>query len=84
MAIMTNGDRADAWAALMRDSRAGVWGAITKTDLRAALNAADQWMSDNSIAYNLALPTAFRAAATSAQKALLLSYVLAKRFDAGV
>lgn len=59
-------------------------GALNKSDLRAALNAADQWASDNQASYNSALPAAAQAALTSAQKAELLKFVIEKRYVEGV
>lgn len=47
--------------------------------IKAAVDAADQWADDNAAAFNAALPVAFRTTATTAQKTLLLSYVILKR-----
>jgi len=53
---------------------------VTKTDLRAAINATDQWIEDNQGAFNTALPTATRTNLTAKQKALLFFFVADKRF----
>lgn len=53
---------------------------MSKTDLAAAVAAADQWVTDNATAFNLALPQPFRGTATAAQKAALLSYVALRRW----
>lgn len=53
--------------------------AFTKAQLAAAVDAADQWVEDNASAFNLALPAAFRTAATATQKTILLAYVLWRR-----
>lgn len=53
--------------------------AFTKTDLRAAVDAADTWVDGNATAYNNALPAAFRTNATPTQKTLLLCYVAMRR-----
>ena len=55
-----------------------------RNELRAAVNAADQWVSDNQADYNTALPLTFRTDASQAQKARLLTFVLARRFLQGV
>ena len=55
---------------------------ITKSDLQAAVDAADDWANTNAASYNTALPTAFKNNATAAQKALLLAVVVLARYDA--
>ena len=86
MALLTDGDRFDIWAEFMRDRSAAhdPFGALTKVDLRAAVNAIDQWVSDNAASFNTAIPQPARAQLTTSQKALLLRFVVAKRFDSGV
>ena len=84
MAILADVDRVEIWAEFQRDisnNREGA--AFLKADLRAAVNAADQWVSDNGASYNSALPVAFRTGATAAQKARLLAWVLKMRFARG-
>jgi hypothetical protein len=53
--------------------------AFTKSDLQAAVAAADQWVEDNTASYNTALPQPFRSSATTDQKAWVLAYVLWRR-----
>lgn len=85
MAIMTTGDRAEVHAALMRDlSRVLEPCATLKADLRAAIDATDQWVSDNSAGFNAALPLAARNTLTAAQKARLFMMILQRRFLSGV
>lgn len=55
--------------------------AVTKPDLLAAVNAADQWCEDNAASFNLALPIAARTNLTAKQKAHLLAYVAIRRFE---
>lgn len=84
MAVMTSPQRAEAWADMMRemsDERETV--TIVKPDLRAALDAADQWVSDNAASFNTALPVAARNGLTATQKARLLVWVVRKRFQLG-
>lgn len=48
MAILTDAQRLNLWADLMRDVSAAREGcAITKADLKAAVDAADQWVENN-------------------------------------
>ena len=83
MAIMSDTNRSECWADFMR-TESGTYGGITKADLRAAINAADQWASDNAASYNTALPQPARAELTAAQKARLLAWVIMKRHKVGV
>jgi hypothetical protein len=78
---MVEQDRAGCWAEFMRDD--GV--AIAKGDLRAAVNALDDWFDANaSTTLNNALPVAARTGLTTTQKARLLRAVIARRYLAGV
>lgn len=53
---------------------------VTKTDLRAAVDAADAWVDSSAASFNAALPQPARAVLTADQKALLLvAVVLARR-----
>lgn len=60
-----------------------VFGALTKADVRAAVNAADAWADANAAAFNTALPQPARGALTAAQKARLLAKILLKRYSVG-
>ena len=85
MALMSDSNRAAAWAEYMRelsDEREAV-GALTKQELRTALNDIDQWVSDNAAAFNTAISQPARGVLTSAQKARLLMFVVRKRFLTG-
>jgi len=84
MADMTTVQRAQTHAELMRefsDSRTSC--SLTKLQLRAALDAADTWVSANAAAFNTALPVAARTALSATDKAKLLMFVVAKRFKVG-
>lgn len=82
MAVLSDNDRATLWAALMREiSATGQTVSITKPDLRAAVNAADQWADDNAASFNSAIPQPARSALTAQQKARLLLFVIRRRFE---
>ena len=84
MAVLLDADRVECWAGWMREVSANHEACgITKADLRAAINAADDWINTNAAAYNLALPLAARTSLTASQKARLLVLVLSKRFLRG-
>ena len=79
MAVLSNTDRADVHARWMRDYFGDI--SISKTDLRAAIDAADDWANTNAAAYNLALPILSRTNLSSRQKAAILEYVIRRRFE---
>jgi len=58
-----------------------IWDGMTKTDLQAAVNAADDWADANAASFNSALPAAFRTNANNGQKALLLALVVLARYN---
>lgn len=83
MAVLPDADRLALWADLMREiSRfSEPLGALTKADLRAALDAADGWADANASSYNTALPQPARGVLTAKQKARLLMFVIRRRFE---
>ena len=81
MAVLADGARLEVWAELMRKwSADGQAVGVTKADLRAAVNAIDDWLNTNAAALNSALPQPARGALTTAQKAILLTYVVQRRY----
>lgn len=81
MAAMSNQNRFDCWADFMRTEEAFL--GLTKAELRAAIDACDQWASDNAAAFNTAIPQPARSALTATQKARLLSLIIRKRYTTG-
>lgn len=53
---------------------------FTRAQLKATVDAVDQWCSDNAASFNSALPQPFRGQATAQQKAALLASVALRRF----
>lgn len=84
MAVLSNQDRAaiDRYTQrnLPRDAGAG-FGALSVADLRAAINAIDDWAEANQASFNTAIPQPARGLLTAKQKAVLLKYVIDKRAD---
>lgn len=81
MAVLSDAERAAIWADVMRqlsDAREPV--AITKAELRAAVDALDTFLDTNAGAINAAIPQPARSSLTTAQKARLLAYVALKRW----
>ena len=82
MALLTDGERTSLWAEFMRrasQERATL--ALSKPELRAAVDATDQWIEDNVSSFNTALPAAARTALSAQQKALMFFAVASKRFE---
>jgi len=57
---------------------------LTKTQLKAAVDNVDKWLSDVALSYNLVLPPEARTNLTAKQKVMLLRAVIDARFTAGV
>jgi hypothetical protein len=74
---LTTPEREKVWAHAMRSPIA--IGCVSKPNLQAAVNAVDDWVDSNAVSFNNALPAAFKAAATTAEKNILLMLVLMRR-----
>lgn len=79
MALMDATNLARTVAQYMREQVAIIAPSLTKPDLRAAVAAADSWADTNANAFNSALPVPFRTTASSAEKGMLLAYVVMRR-----
>jgi hypothetical protein len=78
VAVLSDGDRAVVWTQWMRLNAESC--PITKADLRAAVNALDDFLETNASAINTAIPQPARGSLSAAQKARLLGYVATKRW----
>lgn len=83
MAVMSDQERFQTFAESMRDYRLGELPNMVKADLRAAIDAVDDWINANSASYNSALPVTARTNMTPTQKALLLMFVVSRRYSGG-
>ena len=82
MAVLIDNDRItmmQKFAQDMSGTRTAV--SIVKADLRAAVNAIDDWVEANASAFNTTIPRPARGALTTQQKAKLLWYVVQRRFE---
>lgn len=70
-------NRQRTFAQLMR--AVGFPGSMTKAEIKAAVDAVDDWADANATSYNNALPQPFRGAANAAQKNMVLAYVCMRR-----
>ena len=83
MAVLSDPDRALVASRLMNDlSVVREACSLTKTQLQAAVNAADDWANTNAASFNSALPAAAQSGLTASQKARLLAAVVLRRFGA--
>jgi hypothetical protein len=81
MAVLPEIDRAAVWADFMRRMLSVERdGSMTKADFRAAINAVDQWWSDNAATVNNVFPTAARTSLTNVEKIGVFAYVALKRY----
>lgn len=81
MAVLNETDRASVWRSFIQRNL-GLSG-LTKAELRAAVDALDDFFDANATAINNAIPLPARTALTSAQKALLLVHVIDQRYLSG-
>lgn len=81
MAVLSTADRQRIWRGIMRfwSAMRESLGALTKSDLQAAVNATDDWIDSNAASFNNALPTAAKNALTASQKTLLFCAVALAR-----
>ena len=79
---LTVAKRQQAWGNIMSYlSRATESVAITKVELLAAFDAADDWVELEQASYNSALPSLARQNLTDKQKAQILAEVMRLRFE---
>jgi hypothetical protein len=67
MAVLSEQERFDVWAEAMRGRVPGAL-ELTKPELRAAVDAMDDWIDANSASFNSSIPQPARAALTTKQK----------------
>lgn len=81
MAVLSEADRREAAREWIKKAfrDLNVTANMTTTEIKAAVDATDDWCEENAAAFNSTLPAAFRTTATMPQKALMLAYVAMKR-----
>lgn len=82
MAILTDADRAELRSMFTKEA-SNVWDVISvnKSDLKATVDAIDQWVEDNQAGFNSAIPLPARMALSAKQKVQFLFYVVRKRWE---
>jgi len=86
MAVLTEAERRRAWAEFMYDrlNSDGTLSTLLKTDIKAAVDAIDDFLNGNMSGLNNALPEPAKSVLTVKQKALLLMYVVGRRYNVEV
>jgi len=80
--MLTNDDRRALWAEFMKvASSAHEPLALSKADLRAAVDAIDGWIDANAASFNAAIPLPARTALTMRQKLRLFVAILKRRWE---
>lgn len=80
MAALPDADRIEITAKLQRLAQwLAISCGITKADLKAAVDATDDWIEANQTSFNNALPTAAKNNLSLTQKTLIFCYVAMKR-----
>lgn len=82
MAVLSEADRAACWSDFMAEQSANhsTLGDMTKAELRALVDAVDNWVNDNAASFNAALPEPAKTELTARQKARMLLHVVDKRW----
>jgi predicted lipase len=57
---------------------------LTKGELKSAIDGVDQYLFENELLINQAIPQPARSELTKQQKALLMAYVTLRRYEVGV
>lgn len=83
MAALSDNDRAAVWLQWMRENKEAITGALTKAEIRDAVNGLDDFLNTNASSINSAIPQPARGVLSQAQKAALLSVVVFKRYGSG-
>lgn len=85
MAVLADADRQDLQKEFCSDlSNSRTAFNLLKPDLRAAINAIDNWIVANQASFNAAIPQPARATLTVDQKTELFMRVMARRFKTKV
>lgn len=81
MPALSEADRLRVWRGLMRyaSDNGLVIDGMLKSDLRAAVDATDDWIDANAAAFNSSLPAAAQTNLTAAQKTIMFCAIAAMR-----
>lgn len=82
MANLSDADRKAIWSEFM-EWKSGQGGGMMplKPDLRAVFNTADQWVEDNFVSFNNAIPEPARTMLVKKDKVRILKLVIDRRWE---
>lgn len=85
MAVLSEANRAACFRDFVNEICAarGQFGALTKAEMRAAIDALDDFMNTNAAAINTSIPQPARGVLTAAQKAQMLACIVRYRYVKG-
>lgn len=82
VATLTSADRQAIWSKFMEEaSRLWLGVNLSKLELRAAVDATDNWINSNAASFNTALPVEARTNLTTKQKWELFLLVARRRWE---
>lgn len=84
MTTLGDDDRRAIWGKFMSDASARrelIGSGITKQELRAVVDAIDQWIDDNAAAFNAVLPEPGRTQLTTKQKVEIFMAIVKRRWE---
>ena len=80
--MLSNDDRREIWARFQQDeSLLHAEIGIDKSDLRAAVDAIDEWVGANKQSFNQAIPQPARGILSARQKARMFMQIVRRRFE---
>jgi len=80
MPALSEANRELIYEEIILKNRDGEVDSLTRADLRAAIDAIDDWILANQAAFNTAIPQPARGVLTARQKALIFSFILRRRW----
>jgi hypothetical protein len=84
MAILSDTDRKQIWAQFMSDASARqelIGTTLNKNELRAVVDAIDQWIEDNQASFNNSLPEPGKSQLSTKQKVEIFMLVARVRYN---
>ena len=81
MGVLDTAGRLQARHDFVYEDREAAGVPLSKAELLAAIDAVDDWVNDNTVAFNNALSIAAKTNLTTKQKAKLLRVVLKRRWE---
>lgn len=86
MAVLPDEDRANITAKFMSDESITFeeFGDISKDGLRSTINAIDNWVDNNLVSFNQAIPEPCKSGLTQKQKARIFMGIVSRRWEVDI